>query len=951
MNQAALQQSINQQAQAQAQAQQQNQMTMNQNSMQGQQRAMGQQPGQQGFQHLQHQMQASPLPGQQLTQQMGMGMGMGMNNDSLPPNMAQNRQQQQFQMMQQAQQQQNGLNRPQNGQLEFNQADQAVIAEVANRFSLQASDQERAALLNRLSQSMTPQQLQEHKMRNQDPLIHYFRQKAIAKVRQQKEMLQAQQQQQLAHSQQGQNIPNGAPMQQQRSMNPSPLNGQAQPPMGMGGNNGFGDFMGNMDNMAAQQKQAAMAADPGQVPANGAQRISTPQPGAMSGQQMGMAMNGQSMSNQMSMAQQQAMRNNLQQQQQQQRLQAHQATMQARLNAQKMGLQGQPGGMGNGPMPPQQSPALPTLNAPLRTPSQMGHMDSPQVNPNQQFGQQLDPRFAQVNNRGLMGPGAGMNGLSPQIFASLSQEQQRKMGGLPPDKLQEVMMRLNQQRAVNAAANMQRQIPQQGNNQMQPGVQMPQANQFNQPGGQFGMPGQRPNQMNPANMTPQQQVALQEQIARIQQNPQQRQPQNIQMEQQFTRQMDAMDFPPNFREHPQFPLTAPPEVKKWGALKLWAAQNQGNLSPEIQEHIRQLMRLHWQAVMRARSQNAANQAGMQAGLQGGQAGMAGMAMSAPVAPMTQNTMQQPPNMNMAGMGQLRQITPQEIQNARQHASGKMAAATDDQIRSFLMNQQRQRQQQMLQQIQMQNQMPNMTGQQPRPGQQPPMPNNRPPAPPSAPPAQPKQMPMNNANAGNNLPNANRTARPTPNAAQNGGQNSSPAQPAKNLKRSQSDDVIEVPNPNIAQPPRQPAQQPHAAQPNQQNQHTQQTQQTQAQKSAPPQGRPNLNLTPAQVAALSPEDRKKHEMLIRVARAEQKIKAIAVDEQQKSDSTQFVPVHEDPETKANAQALLKEIIAPMMNMSKAMPRYYMMVQDENRARTFYALVSGHRVIRRDMLTPW
>jgi hypothetical protein len=66
MNQAALQQSINQQAQAQAQQQHQAQMMMNQNSMQGQQRAMGQQPAQQGFQHLQHQMQASPLPGQQL---------------------------------------------------------------------------------------------------------------------------------------------------------------------------------------------------------------------------------------------------------------------------------------------------------------------------------------------------------------------------------------------------------------------------------------------------------------------------------------------------------------------------------------------------------------------------------------------------------------------------------------------------------------------------------------------------------------------------------------------------------------------------------------------------------------------------------------------------------------------------------------------------------------------
>jgi hypothetical protein len=77
------------------------------------------------------------------------------------------------------------------------------------------------------------------------------------------------------------------------------------------------------------------------------------------------------------------------------------------------------------------------------------------------------------------------------------------------------------------------------------------------------------------------------------------------MEQEITRQMDSIDFPPNFREHPRFPVAVPLEVKKWGALKLWAAQNQDNLSPEAQGDIRQLLRLHLQAVMRVRSQIAA----------------------------------------------------------------------------------------------------------------------------------------------------------------------------------------------------------------------------------------------------------------------------------------------------------------------------------------------------------
>lgn len=101
-NQANMQQSINQQAQAQAQAQQAHaqQMMMNQNSMQGQVPRPTPQTAQQGFSHLQHQMQASPLPGQQPQQQAPMGIP----HQGLPPNMTPN-QQQQFQMSMQQNQQ------------------------------------------------------------------------------------------------------------------------------------------------------------------------------------------------------------------------------------------------------------------------------------------------------------------------------------------------------------------------------------------------------------------------------------------------------------------------------------------------------------------------------------------------------------------------------------------------------------------------------------------------------------------------------------------------------------------------------------------------------------------------------------------------------------------------------------------------------------------------------
>ena len=884
---------------------------------------------------------------------------MGIPNDALPPNMAGN-QQQQFQMpMQQSQQpqQQNVAGRPPNAQVPLSQQDAALVLELTNRLLNQASVEEKNNLRAGLQSRMDAQALQNYQSRGVDPLFLYYRNQALNRLRQEKQvrMAQAQAQQAQAQQQLGMsqppNMPAAPAMQQQRSMNPSPLNGAAQPPTSMGGNTDFGSFMGNnLDNIAVQQQQGVMAQAEGQmvVPASAA-RNGTPQPAVMPGQQMNANPNARVQQQQQMFNVQQAQQQRMQQAAQSQQQSQAQARLNAQQKAQQMALQGQPGGMGPGPMPPQQSPAMATLNAPLRTPSQqMNHPEPPQINPNAQFGQPLDPRFINQGNQRQLGSG---NGFNPAMFAGMPQEQQQRLAGLPPDKLNEVVTKWHEQRAQQMnATNVpggRPGMPMQGNNQARPGQQVPQPGQFNPQNAitQFMLanPGQRPPPAMMANMNPQQQIMLQQQIARLAQNPLQQRnvPQNLTPTEQHTiMQMDSLDFPQSLQNHQHVPRGIPPEVKKWGQLKQWVQQNP-TLGPEALQHLKALQKMHYTQLMRQRSAQQPNQPmNMQQGLQAGQVGVPPVpaGMSAPVAPMGQNPMQMPNGLNM-GPGQIRQPTQQDIQNARNHSSGKMANATDDQIRSLLIRhnnqltpqQQQQRQAQLLQ-MQMASQMNQMNGQQNRPGMQPqpqPQQNVN-----SMGAAQPGQIPQskpsvsapetavqtaNNANIG-------RAARPPPNGRA-AAQNSSSAH-SKNLKRASSDDVVEVPNPNAQQPPRsvpQPAQ-------------------GQKQSNQQP-GRPNL--TPQQVAQLAPEPRKRYEDAMRIWQMKQasqltaadmeKLKSISREETLRAQET-LPDIPMDSDAKAAMAKMLKDILQPLSNVGKALPKWYQITHDEHRVRMFFRTVS-------------
>lgn len=172
------------------------------------------------------------------------------------------------------------------------------------------------------------------------------------------------------------------------------------------------------------------------------------------------------------------------------------------------------------------------------------------------------------------------------------------------------------------------------------------------------------------------------------------------------------------------------------------------------------------------------------------------------------------------------------------------------------------------------------------------------------------------NASNSRPNS----RPQPNA-RNAAQTSSPPQALKNLKRASSDDVIEVPNPNAQQP--RPS--PQLAQ-----ESTQQPRQLPTQQ---------------QLAAMDPETRKRYENAMRAANSNQAPKmsaeqirlAILLKEEQ-AKLPQILPdIPMDEETRKKTAAALLSVLSGIINVSKALPRWFQVDHDEAQARRFFQAV--------------
>lgn len=910
---------------------------MNRNGMQGPMlgNPMGQQqPAQGGFQP--YQTQLSPMPRQQpgqLPQQQQPHMNMG----GVQPGMA----------VSQAQQQQaiGGRFRATN---QLGPADEAAVNDLTQRLMAAAPDAEKEHLRGQLTSRMTQAQIQHYRASGADPLTFVYRNQAMARFKAERMGMQQQAQNMMSNGNVG---PGGVPMQPQRSNNAGSNMG-AQLPTSMATNE-FGQFISGVDAIMQPQDAGHMT---GQGSAS--QSSNTPQHhAAMAGQA-----NGQRpVSNPNMGAQQQQQLLNAQRAAQQDRMnQAAARETQARANASAQGktmaLHGQPGG-GLGAMPPQQSPAMPTLNTPMRTPSQQQAQQAPnQGDPpgstpenGPRFGPTLNPHFGQPNMR--FGQNPAMN---QALLQGMTPDQRARFNDLPPDKLNQVMMQWQDRAISQASAAEKPQMPGQVNPQQ--GRGMPQQAGMN-PAQMVNMFDGRPL---PPGMDNQQQMLYKQQVLQLQmanaakarqQQQQAGQPMPQvppQVPHHILPQMDGADIPPAFLGTMQtLSRPVPEQIKKWGDLKAWVVRTNGPQSQQMME-VNGRQAYHYQAIVRQRQLHNGRQAAManaQNPNQPPQPQTNPNGMAAPVAPMGQVPMNNGLPANMPAMG-LRQITPQDIQTART-THPRCEKMNDNQIRDILINAQRanlHRQQQQRQQMMAMGINPQIPPQQgpparARPGAQgllahPPISAGSPQVsgmvPVSAPgnqaptqalgvetPVQ-KQLPASQHNVEAMAPSDSTGRASKPPAANRPNTLDTPsAQPPKSLKRPNSDDVVEIPNPN--QKPNIPPQQPGAS-------------------SQPPR-RP----TEEQLRQMTPEQRQRFQEAWRnshaISHAMQRCKVVMQEERVKMANEPMPEIHMPAEARLTMANQCLSIHNEMAIATKALPKWYGSFPDDDRLRQFCRLVSS------------
>ncbi|KAI9703707.1 MAG: hypothetical protein M1836_007477 [Candelina mexicana] len=622
-----------------------------QNSMQGMMLGQTQNQAQQNFpHHLQHQMQASPIPMQQQQSQMTTGIesqtlqAPTQPRQVFPPNGQPPPQQ-----------------RPPN-QGPFTAQENVEINLMAHQMAKNMSQEELQKIRANL-QNITLEQRDSLARQNLDPLTYFFRSQAARQFKMRKANPQAQYNAQQQNRALGA-MAGGAPG-QQRQLSQNPAMSQGQQPGGAPGNTNFDQWMGNVENFVGQQADALRASEAGQlvVPASNSQRSAQQQLGGIPATvppsqpgQLRPSVPPQG-GTQISMAQQQLY--SVHQAQQEKINQAAQiearSQAQARATAakaQQMALQGQPGGMTPhlGQRPPQQSPAMPMLNRPLgpsgqqppnqSTPQQPSQQSTPQMG--QQPGQPLDPRFApqlaQQTPQGR-GPATQPDGGIPrpsqpiQLPEALKQQLQR----LPPEQREPAFRHWQQQQQQRAAHARQQaaqnaaqqgipassmapqtqiphpgqQMPQQG---MQPGLSangqlvggpnpnFPQRPPSAQQSMMHGIPNQPQPQPTPQQRAqqpqpPQQPNQFQQQqqlmIRQQQQNRQQAQAAMQYMTPERVAEMDGKEFPKNIL-NAQNPVSQPPDnVKTWGQLKAWVSQSPQQVQQGRLEQLKNLQGLHW----------------------------------------------------------------------------------------------------------------------------------------------------------------------------------------------------------------------------------------------------------------------------------------------------------------------------------------------------------------------
>ncbi|KAI0554192.1 hypothetical protein F4679DRAFT_349304 [Xylaria curta] len=828
----------------------QSQIMMNQNmQMRGQQL-------QQGFQGLQQQMQ----PGR-MNQQGQPALGMG-NANGLPMNPNQQTMQMGTQMRPQMALQSGMASLPPQDRIKVNQ----LAIGKFNSIAEPTRSQYRAAI----QQKFGPHAVSQLQAENIDPLVYYFQSQIIQNITKGQGVNQA-----------------GMPMQahQQRAMN--------QPPQQLpAGSNGEFGSLANVESIMNQQKAGMMAQEAGQmvVPAsNGAGRNATPQPiGSMLGPNQGAGQPG--LPHQLP---QQFNHQPAQQLKMDQR--AAQTQAQIRAQAQAKQMQGQPGGL-NGPGAASQSPAMNTLNAPVRrTPVGVGQTEGhPQMGQgNVPFGQ-MDPRFNQAGQRTPMGPNANMNRsqVLHSILAQMPPETRAQVMSQPQEKAAEMILRWNASRAGAPMAG--RPQPQMG--QLGPGNPMAQSINHFAPGGN-GL-GQHPNLGMPMNQ--QNQFMMQQQMNKLRNAPQGSLDRNA--------LMDNMAIPPKIMESLRGSLGGvgvSPDVKKWGQLKQWMAQK--NMNSQQMSSLLGIQNAQFQSYVKANPALAA------ASLQLPQSAM-------PQQGIPPNG-QAPPQMgqpapNVGGSNMTISVSAQELASARNHERFK--GLPEDKLRQVLFSMKMQAMKTRA------SQMPGPPAQAP-PGPQPGHIVTTAPSP---------SQPTQGAMAPQRQPETANTASPAVQRQNiklpqnNRAVPTAPAAPTAKtgIKRPHPDDTPEVPNSSTTAVQRPGAQQPQPG----------------ASSSVPPQ---IPQASPEQLAAMTPEQRQKYEAMVKNRQAASanpmseemmRLRTIGQENYQAELKEQQPDIHMTPEQYRDTAHKIQALGVEMTKMSKLLTRWYSFTRDDNRAGLFFKL---------------
>ncbi|KAF4218659.1 hypothetical protein CNMCM8980_007650 [Aspergillus fumigatiaffinis] len=820
--------------------------------------------GQNGFpQQLNRPVQASPMPGQQQ-------MPIGINDPTQQAAIQQRQQQQQQQSQQQQQQQQSQQNQ---AMLQQQRAQQRPggnaslpddlntlsaqeyehVCRIANQI-LAKTPQEDMEKIRMNLQNMTPEQRQYLTRKNMDPITYFFRCQALNQLRRHKRN-----RMEMARAQSAGVDPNGAmmtdpmmnPQQRQIFQNMMTFQRNSGFPMGNQQSLDPSSFIGNVENIQGQQADGLRSQEAGQlvVPASSSQMnqqpYTAPQNMFQVGQQMGQGgqanLNGASISPQFLAAQHLQNPQNVQQDRNQQAAQFQpqpQAQTQAQARAQaaqKAQMAISQAGQANPQMQQQlsQSPAMPMLNRPM-PPGQMspGQVAAQVRPPSRAPGMGQQPNGVQ----GLAGQ-PGMQG-RPQIPPGLPPAAHEQLAQMTPEHLNAFL--LNQQRralannqALARANAGQQPLPMQ-QNLSQPGQNQQMVN--NQMGNNQNMRASLGLQQQLAGMNGGQmsnQMLAGQQMSAQQRQQQQRQHDlyklqllrqqsgSIEMTPDQVKEMDRIQFPPAIlANNPNMVSPVPKHIKTWGQLKQWVAANPQALGGVDLQKLMTLQKLHLAQIVAQGKEGAVRNMD-----QNGQ-GNWGQTMSFQgqpqqfVNPQAFQAGQQQVPMNMPA---LRPVTATEIQMARQRLGAQVANYSDDQLREIIL---RNRQKQLMQMAQSraaqalaaQNMNQN---QQNQTVQQPPLTG-----PPTT--SQAKQGPQQPTPPQNQQ---NQTAKAQNTAAAKGAKGSAPKQGTK--RKSAAEEPTEAQAAPVSK----------AAQPTT----------TQGGASAPP-SRPNMAITPEQLAAMTPQQR-------------------------------------------------------------------------------------------------